>query len=112
MSNDDPELEDCIENESDERQKTHVGDLEIVTPSAWSGGYYVAAEVRCPCGETLFLSDPLDNFCDGCGACYNMSGQRVIPSDEWRPDVGECDLEDEYDLDDWYNPLAYWSPTA
>jgi len=34
---------------------------------------------RCSCGREVVLSDPLDNECE-CGACYNMSGQAVIPS--------------------------------
>lgn len=39
------------------------------------------AVLECDCGRHVELSDGLDNFCD-CGACYNMSGQRVIPSSE------------------------------
>lgn len=40
------------------------------------------ALARCRCGTKLYLDDPLDNVCGGCGACYNMSGQRVTPSHE------------------------------
>lgn len=39
------------------------------------------AVLECDCGSHVELSDPLDNFCE-CGAVYNMSGQRVIQSNQ------------------------------
>lgn len=45
-------------------------------------GGWVPALLRCDCGAEVVLSDGLDNFCDGCDACYNMSGERVTPSSE------------------------------
>lgn len=51
------------------------------------------AEALCACGHTVVLSDPLDNICDFCQRCYNMSGQEVTPS--W-----ECDAQgNPYDYD-------------
>jgi hypothetical protein len=41
--------------------------------------YVEAAVGRCECGGTVQLDDGLENFCDECGACYNMAGQRVHP---------------------------------
>ena len=50
------------------------------------------ALLRCRCGGEVYLSDPLDNECEGCGANYNMSGQSVLHSCD--PDV-----EEPYDYD-------------
>lgn len=52
------------------------------------------AEGKCGCGRTVYLSDPMDNVCD-CGACYNMSGQQVIPSWEL--------TDDGYPSHPWYD---------
>lgn len=41
---------------------------------------------QCHCGREVLLDDPLDNVCNNCGRCYNMSGQEVTPS--W-----DCDEE-------------------
>ena len=45
------------------------------------------AILKCDCGEKVLLTDGLDNLCDVCGACYNLSGQRVKPS--WDEGVEE-----------------------
>lgn len=37
------------------------------------------------CGSKIQLTAPLDNDCQ-CGACYNLSGQRVMSSDDCRWD--------------------------
>lgn len=37
------------------------------------------ASGRCECGATVYLTDGLENYCDECGACYNLSGQHVHP---------------------------------
>lgn len=37
------------------------------------------ASGRCHCGTIVYLEDALENYCDGCNACYNMSGQHVHP---------------------------------
>jgi hypothetical protein len=34
---------------------------------------------QCDCGAKLELRDPLDNYCK-CGQVFNLSGQRVTPS--------------------------------
>ena len=60
--------------------------------SAFMGGNSPAI-ARCTCGAEVELRDPLDNVCDACDKCYNLSGQEVIPS--W-----ECDDQGEpYDID-------------
>ena len=38
------------------------------------------AEMKCDCGATIVLYDPMDNYCDNCDRCYNSSGQSVTPS--------------------------------
>ena len=43
--------------------------------------YWEPAELKCGCGETVYLHNPLDNHCD-CGQCFNMSGQQVTPSSQ------------------------------
>lgn len=40
------------------------------------------ADGKCSCGSTITLFHPLDNTCNGCGTCYNSSGQTVTPSYE------------------------------
>ncbi len=53
--------------------------------------YSEAASVRCDCGATIWLDDPLYNECERCGLACNMSGQRLAPIDQWEP-------EDRYDV--------------
>lgn len=38
------------------------------------------AILQCECNCHVFLEDPLDNDCQGCGRTYNMSGQQVTHS--------------------------------
>lgn len=57
-------------------------------------GCYSPAILKCDCGTEVFLDDGLDNFCDQCGACYNILGQRVLPSNH--PCVEEDYWEEEY----------------
>jgi hypothetical protein len=48
---------------------------------------------KCYCGQMVELDHSLDNLCSGCGTCFNMNGQEVVPS--WR-----CDEQGEpYDYD-------------
>lgn len=56
-------------------------------------GYIVPAIGKCRCGAEVQLSHPLDNEC-GCGLCYNMSGQTVIPS--WKCDAQGEPYDNEY----------------
>jgi len=51
---------------------------------------------KCECGNSVILADPLDNVC-GCGAIYNMTGQRVrcLARDIDPLDAGER-YEDDY----------------
>jgi len=48
------------------------------------------ASGRCHCGTVVYLEDGLENYCDGCKACYNMCGQRVYP------EMAEERYEDDY----------------
>lgn len=50
---------------------------------------------KCSCGKKVYLDDPLDNTCDGCGRTYNSSGQEVTHS-------SDCDSYGEPRwVDDW-----------
>lgn len=82
---------DCDEHgaiiETDPQCLAHVRDVRAKVGTEFSEPYintfrshWVEPAVgRCSCGREVVLSDPLDNECE-CGACYNMSGQAVIPS--------------------------------
>jgi len=42
------------------------------------------------CGRPdVVLSDALANTCAGCGADYNLSGQRLAPRSQWGEETGE-----------------------
>ena len=43
---------------------------------------------KCDCGEEVVL-DRFTNTCYGCGADYNMSGQRLAPRSQWGEETGE-----------------------
>ncbi len=47
----------------------------------------------CPCGTEVIL-DSFTNTCDGCGADYNSSGQRLAPREAWGEETGDraCDV--------------------
>ena len=65
-----------------------VIDMGIET---WEHAYWNAASVRCDCGNTIWLDDPMYNTCDRCGLDCNGSGQRLAPVSQWEP-------EDRYDV--------------
>lgn len=44
--------------------------------------------IRCDCGEEV-LCELFTNTCDGCGADYNMAGQRLGPREHWGEETGE-----------------------
>lgn len=50
-------------------------------------GKHNPAILKCSCGDLVVLVDGLDNVCETCEACYNLSGQRVKPS--WDEGVEE-----------------------
>ena len=54
----------------------------------------VPAIARCTCGESIELSDPLDNTCYDCGRTFNSSGQEVTPS--WQCDRQGNPFERDY----------------
>lgn len=44
--------------------------------------------LRCACGDRLVLSS-FTNTCDGCGADYNMQGDRLADRRFWGEETGE-----------------------
>lgn len=44
--------------------------------------------LTCDCGEEVELQG-FTNTCDGCGADYNWSGQRLAPREQWGWETGE-----------------------
>jgi hypothetical protein len=67
--------------------------------------YRESSLLRCDCGDELYLHDPLDNLCT-CGRCYNMSGQKVLPS--WHPDIEEP-LDPEPGVGSWWSDDGYYN---
>jgi len=58
--------------------------------------YWEPASVRCDCGRTIWLEDPLTNICD-CGQLVNGCGQRLAPIAQWEPQ----DVYDAFGPRDW-----------
>ncbi len=56
----------------------------------YHNSYVEPASGRCKCGSVVCLSDGLENYCEGCDACYNLCGQRVYP------ELTEERYEDDY----------------
>lgn len=62
------------------------------------------------CGAEVSLDDAMTNDCEGCGALYNGSGQRLKPVQHWfgedgrTPDTGEtaADIFGPQDPDDFF----------
>jgi hypothetical protein len=50
--------------------------------------YREPAVGRCGCGREVELGH-FTNTCDGCGADYNGSGQRLAPRAQWGEETGE-----------------------
>lgn len=49
-------------------------------------------------GECEWCDDPVElsgftNPCEGCGTCYNWSGQRLAPVEQWGEETGEHYLD-------------------
>jgi len=42
--------------------------------------------LKCSCGQTVYLDDPLTNECNHCGKLYNGCGQELAPPEEWDPE--------------------------
>lgn len=49
---------------------------------------YIERWLVCHCGEEVDLTH-FTNTCDGCGADYNQSGQRLGPRANWGEETGE-----------------------
>lgn len=47
------------------------------------------AEGCCDCCGTTVVLGSFTNTCDGCGADYNMSGQRLASREQWGYETGE-----------------------
>jgi hypothetical protein len=61
--------------------------IPIISKRAKVAGRIVLPAVgKCPCGTEVYLHDPLNNRCSGCGSWYNSSGQHVRPSWEFNDD--------------------------
>lgn len=65
--------------------------LQIISPRTRTEFGVTPAVARCTCGAEVDLGHPLDNVCDACGRCFNMSGQEVTPS--WQCDEQGNPLE-------------------
>jgi hypothetical protein len=86
------------------QEKRMMGDLELISERAREPnevGWREPAVGRCSCGGEVQLSDGLENFCDSCGKCYNLSGQEVMSRSEWEAAggselAGESWDEEEY----------------
>lgn len=62
--------------------------------------WWVPGEGTCECGEVVVLSDGLENYCDGCGRCYNMSGDPVMGRAAWEAAGGPALAGEVWDEED------------
>lgn len=77
-------LENCIRGENE--QGLQILDYGVERRS-W--GYWEPAVGKCENCKSLVTLDGFTNTCDGCGADYNSSGQRLAPRSQWGEETGE-----------------------
>lgn len=53
----------------------------------WS--FWDPGAIRCDCGAVVVMHSAMTNTCDGCGADYNGSGQRLAPRHLWGEETNE-----------------------
>lgn len=63
--------------------------VKLVGVETYTSRYTQPAILKCDCGEHVHLDSSWANECDGCGAEYNMSGQRLAPRSQWGEETGE-----------------------
>lgn len=65
-------------------EKCLSGEYTVITRGVkdYSYTYHQAAQGRCSCGQMVEL-EGFTNTCDRCGLLYNMSGQSLVPRDQW-----------------------------
>lgn len=72
----------CVRGEKDGKKLVCEG------VERYSFNWKEPAVLECDCGAHVDL-DGFTNMCEGCGADYNMSGQRLAPRECWGEETGE-----------------------
>jgi len=54
-----------------------TNNAKFIGISSFEYDYPMPAILQCHCGRQIELINELDNFC-GCGACYDLTGQRIV----------------------------------